>query len=776
MRPLSSRHWQSFCRKRVSAHPGVLSLTSSSFPNEDANYSKNTCRSLSASSTTTRPFDKVLIANRGEIACRVIRTCRRMGIETVALYSSGDGPNALHASMADEAYCIGTGPSATDSYLLGNDVIDIARQSGAQAIHPGYGFLSENANFCENAVDASIAFVGPGPKAINAMGSKSESKSLVESTGVPTTPGYHGLNQDPEYLLHEAVTNVGFPLLIKVVMGGGGKGMRLVWKDSDFLEALESCKRESQSAFGDASVLLEKYLVAPRHVEVQIVADNHGNVVHLYERDCSLQRRHQKVIEEAPASDLPQDLRNKFGEMGKRAAQAVGYVNAGTVEFLLDTQQDSGEFYFCEMNTRLQVEHPITELITGVDLVEWQLRIAAGEELPVKDQSDIQCNGHSMEARIYAENPANDFLPATGNIWYHSPPANPNVGADDNGIRVDTGIKSGQTISINYDPMISKLIVHGKDRKAALNKLIAALKHYQIAGIPTNIDFLVQCAQHPTFGIAGAVNTGFLDDHGDEINLSIEKQSSTAQAIGAFATILHLENRIGITDFDAAKRASSPWSHIQGTWRMGGKGGRVKRLLTFAEGFDHGIEYWSNRDGSIDIGVPSKAEDKDGGDDRRFIDWFNIDGALDSEHRMSVSINGVKQLNLTTVLQEKENGEIRVRVWNPNVNEEEYTWEVAFRNPLVPMRGSLGEGTCTASHGVVKAPMPGKIVRVNISVGDTVSAGEVLLVMEAMKMEHAIKSPREGVVADISYAVGDVVKDGSVLAELEVEANQEIAG
>jgi 3-methylcrotonyl-CoA carboxylase alpha subunit len=713
-------------------------------------------RFLSESPKRPPDIEKVLIANRGEIACRVIRTCRRLNIPTVAVYSVADGPNALHARMADEAFQIGTGPTPSDSYLRQDDLLMIAAQTGAQAIHPGYGFLSENAGFSNRVTGAGLYFVGPGEGAIHAMGSKSHSKAIMEQAGVPTTPGYYNDdNQEAEFLRQQAVEIVGFPLLIKAVMGGGGKGMRLVWKESEFIEALASCQRESQSSFGDDRVLLEKYLVQPRHVEVQVVADSHGNVVHLYERDCSLQRRHQKIIEEAPASDLPPALRQELGDMGKLAARAAGYVNAGTVEFLLDTQEP-GKFYFCEMNTRLQVEHPISEMITGIDLVEWQLRIAAGEELPILNQEDIPCRGHAFEARVYAENPARNFLPATGNVWHHNPPAEMNTGASAEGVRVDTGIQPGQDISVYYDPMISKLIVHGETREMALNKLVDALKRYQIAGVPTNIEFLVKCADHATFRKAGAVNTGFLDDHADDVR--VEEHAlprPMAQAVGAFASLLHLEKRFGVPGDQAVATGVSPWSSLSGSWRMGGQSGRARRILKLDnDGGD--VECVSNRDGSFDIRAAGNGLE-DG-------EWFHVAGAVDRDSNMHVVVNKTQRIAVKTVLQAAE-GVIRVRMWPERLDD--FFWSMDFKNPLEPAASQAD--LAASGEGFVKAPMPGRISRVNAAVGDTVQGGEVVMVMEAMKMEHAIKAPRDGILAEIRYKANDLVDDGAVLLVLETE-------
>lgn len=692
-------------------------------------------------SISAPPFEKLLIANRGEIACRIARTCRRLGIQTVAVYSQADGIGALHAQLADESYCIGTGPSAVESYLLGNEILRIAQESGAQAIHPAYGFLSENANFAQAVSDAGLTFIGPPPSAITAMGSKSHSKTLMENAGVPTTPGYHGSNQDPEYLLHQAVANIGFPLLIKAVMGGGGKGMRLVWEESEFLEALKSCQRESLASFGDASVLLERYLLHPRHVEVQVMADRHGNVVHLNERDCSLQRRHQKIIEEAPASSLDQTVRLKLGDMGTKAALAVNYVNAGTVEFLVDTQSSSNEFYFCEMNTRLQVEHPVTEMITGLDLVEWQLRIAAGEELPIKNQQDIPCQGHAFEARIYAENPLREFLPATGNVWHHRPPSD---------ARVDTGIQSGQDITVYYDPMISKLIVHGEDRSSALEKLISALKRYELAGVPTNIDFLIKCAQHPVFQEPGACNTGFLEHYMDDI---LEQGKVTPipmlYAVAAFCRMLYMEKRAGVQNLPKSRLSKgNPWSSWSGSWRAGGQATRVLQVA----GDDCKVECCSNADGSFNICVEQSANTKD---------WFHIDGTLDKDGSMSLLVNGSKRVAFSSFLKEFE-GDMEVYLWSKHQWDDHYFAKIRFHD-LLASNVNNAEGAAN-SLGTIAAPMPGKIVRINAQIGDMVKKDDVLIIMEAMKMQHSIRSPRDGLLVDIFCVEDSIVDDGHVLA------------
>ena len=707
---------------------------------------------------SSKPFDKLLIANRGEIACRVIRTCQRLGIETVAIYSNADGIHSLHASMADEAYCIGSGPTAGESYLRGEEILEVAQKSGAQAIHPGYGFLSENADFCRKITGNGITFVGPSPEAILAMGSKSYSKSIMEDANVPTTPGYHGSNQDSDFLLHEAVTNVGFPLLIKAVMGGGGKGIRLVWNQKDFLPALESCKRESMAAFGDVGVLLEKYLVNPRHVEVQIIADTHGNVVHLFERDCSLQRRHQKVIEEAPASDLPTEIRHKLGEMGKKAATAVNYVNAGTVEFLLDTQSDNKEFYFCEMNTRLQVEHPVTEMITSIDLVEWQLRVAAGEELPIKNQRDIIACGHAFEARIYAEKGI-DFIPAAGTIWHHGPPTVPNTGNSNVKVRVDTGIQTGDEIGVYYDPMISKLITYGVDRKDALDTMFNALKNYHLAGVTTNIEFLLKCVEHPMFQKPGAINTGFIDNYMNELKLDVSTESPCNTALAAFVILLHLENRMGVRDLNDARRtAGTPWSSFAGSWRMGGSNNRARRVLRLLKGSHetHVVECISNVNGSATVVV----RDEHGMN----FDSFEIEGSLGTDGLLVVLVNGTQHVKSLAKLKENMNdGTISVMCWSQNQVDGKYSSSTSFKHPMVSQILVCDEQAITG-YGTVKAPMPGRIVRINFRDGDLVKKDEPVVVMEAMKMEHTIKAPKGGIVQGLSFhRVNDIIKDSTTL-------------
>ena len=490
-------------------------------------------------------FSKILIANRGEIACRVIKTARRLGIRTVAVYSDADA-NARHVDLADEAYPIGPAP-ARESYLVVEKILDAARRSGAQAIHPGYGFLSENAGFAEACAAAGITFIGPPPGAIRAMGSKSAAKSLMEQSGVPLVPGYHGADQDPK-LLTAAAERIGYPVLIKASAGGGGKGMRVVERPEDLDAAIASAKREAAASFGDDQVLIEKYLGRPRHIEIQVFADTQGNTVSLFERDCSIQRRHQKVVEEAPAPGLDPERRRSMGEAACAAARAIGYVGAGTVEFIAE----GDAFYFMEMNTRLQVEHPVTEAITGQDLVEWQLRVASGEPLPLS-QDQLTITGHAIEVRVYAEDPNRDFLPSIGTLAHLKAPAE---GAH---VRVDTGVRAGDTISIHYDPMIAKLIVWDRDRASAAQRLSEALAEYEVVGVTTNLAFLKTLADHPAFR-AAELDTGFIGRHGGDLFPAAGPASRLVLAAAALRLLIDRRQAVLATAALSADPHSRPAS------------------------------------------------------------------------------------------------------------------------------------------------------------------------------------------------------------------------
>ena len=509
-------------------------------------------------------ISSILIANRGEIACRVIRTAKRLGIRTIAVFSDADR-EAMHVRLADQAVHIG-GAAAKESYLKGDVILDVARQTGAQAIHPGYGFLSENAGFAEACEKAGVIFIGPPASAIRAMGLKDAAKALMEKAGVPVVPGYHGGDQDAEHLARQA-GDIGYPVLIKAVAGGGGKGMRRVDEPDAFGKALASAQREAASAFGDDRVLIEKYVTQPRHIEIQVFADSHGEAVYLFERDCSLQRRHQKVVEEAPAPDMPEEMRRRMGEAAVAAAKAIGYRGAGTVEFIADGSKGlrADGFYFMEMNTRLQVEHPVTEMITGEDLVEWQIRVASGERLP-KAQSELSINGHAIEARIYAEDPARSFFPSTGRLhrlrW---PGTGPHV-------RVDTGVVEGGDVSMFYDPMIAKLIVWDRDRAGAINRMVSALRDTEVVGPKTNIAFLAETVAHPEFRSAH-VDTGFIDRHLTDLVPTHLMPPGEVLGLAAIA-VRHMQS----TDARAGD-PYSPWDRRDG-WALGGNR-RENILLTY---------------------------------------------------------------------------------------------------------------------------------------------------------------------------------------------------
>lgn len=656
-------------------------------------------------------FDTILIANRGEIAVRVIRTARRMGVRTIAVYSDADA-GSLHVRLADDAVRIGP-PAAAESYLRGDAVIAAALATGAQAIHPGYGFLAENAAFASACARAGLVFIGPPVDAIRIMGSKSESKRALEHADVPLVPGYHGDAQDLDTLQREA-DRIGFPILVKASAGGGGKGMRVVASRDELADAVRSAQREAKAAFGDDRMLLERYLDRPRHVEIQVFGDTHGQCVYLFERDCSLQRRHQKVIEEAPAPGLAADVRRRMGEAAVAAAQAVHYVGAGTVEFLYSR----GEFHFIEMNTRLQVEHPVTEFITGLDLVEWQLRVASGERLPLR-QDQLVARGHAFEARLYAEDTDREFLPAIGRLAHlRAPESSPHV-------RVDTGVRSGDDISPYYDPMIAKLVVWDEDRASALRRLRRALADYEIAGVVTNRDFLSRIAAHPAFAAAD-VDTGFIGRHLDELTRR-EAPSTIQLGLAALASL----HRSGL-DTTASTASPSPWATIDG-FRLNGTGAHAVRIRV--------------GDDIREVVLRFRADGFDLSDAGRIVEIRNvrvspdrIDAVFDGHHRHAAALWRDGRLTIVTG---------------------ESTWIVEFEDPSV-VSDKAGAGS-----GRILAPMPGAVLVVHVRDGDVVVKGQPLLVLEAMKMEHTLRAPVDGRVARVLCGVGDRVSEGDELLAIE---------
>ena len=662
-------------------------------------------------------FKKILIANRGEIACRVIKTARLLGVKTVAVYSDADR-DALHVAMADEAVHIGA-PAPRDSYLRGDKVIEAALKTGAQAIHPGYGFLSENADFCKLCADNNIVFVGPPIEAIEAMGSKSAAKTIMENAQVPLVPGYHGDDQNPE-ILRKTSDDMGYPVLLKAAAGGGGKGMRQVWSADEFDEALAAAKRESMNAFGDDKMLVEKYLTQPRHVELQVFCDSHGNAVYLFERDCSVQRRHQKVIEEAPAPGMTDALRAKMGEAAVRAAQAINYQGAGTVEFLLDVD---GSFYFMEMNTRLQVEHPVTEKITGQDLVEWQLRVAAGETLPLQ-QDELRINGHAFEARIYAEDPANDFLPVTGTLNYLQPPV------ESEHVRVDTGVLQGDEVSVFYDPMIAKLIVWDENRDRALNRLTAALAEYRISGMTTNTEFLYNLASCKPFRDAD-LDTGFIEKHNDAIFHTSDSDAGQYLPLAALYLVLKQEQQAqyqahGSTD------PYSPWSRPN-AWRLN-------------ETHSHTLEIDLNGQAhSVTVEEHKGSRYKIRCGDTCVLASGELNG-----DELYADIDGFRQ----RITASEHDGQYTL-----------FSAEQALHFSLV--QPDLGDADGSGDAGGMTAPMNGTIVTLLAEVGTEVEADAPLLVMEAMKMEHTIRAPAAGKVTEFFYQPGDLVDGGSELVAFE---------
>ena len=665
-------------------------------------------------------FNKILIANRGEIACRVAATARRMGVKTVAVYSDADA-NAKHVEACDQSVHIG-GSAPKDSYLRWERILQAAQQSGAQAVHPGYGFLSENEAFAQACAEAGLVFVGPPPSAIKAMGLKAESKQLMERAGVPLVPGYHAANQDPALLRSEAA-RIGYPVLIKASAGGGGKGMRAVDKAEDFDAALASCKREATNSFGDDAVLIEKYVQRPRHIEIQVFGDSHGNYVYLFERDCSVQRRHQKVLEEAPAPGMTQALRERMGAAAVAAARAVDYVGAGTVEFIVEQGPDgSMEFFFMEMNTRLQVEHPVTEAITGLDLVEWQLRVASGEKLPLAQQQ-LRIHGHAIEARICAENPDNNFLPATGRLLvYRKPRAMAfERGTQALDVRIDDGVREGDAISPYYDSMVAKLIVHGEDRAQALARLDEALAQTHIVGLNTNVQFLRYVVRSPSFARA-QLDTALIPR--EQAVLFKQEPVGLAFAVAASIARSLLDER--------SLEASDPFSRRDG-WRVFGVAARRFAFEFQGAPSDACLTYL--HDGALRLQI---------GEHTGLLVFSETAAGIDLQFGDQRHLAQVFRLGETT------------HVFAPHG---------ATRILAIDLLAHAGDSQ--AEGGRLTAPMPGKVLSFAVKNGDKVSKGQALAVMEAMKMEHTIAAPFDGTVAELLYAPGDQVLEGAELLKLK---------
>ncbi len=660
-------------------------------------------------------FTKILIANRGEIACRVAATARRMAVKTVAVYSDADA-GAKHVSACDEAVHIG-GSSPKESYLRWERIIEAARATGAQAIHPGYGFLSENEEFAQACADAGLVFIGPPPSAIQAMGLKAESKQLMEKAGVPLVPGYHAAAQEPALLKKEA-DRIGYPVLIKASAGGGGKGMRAVDKSEEFDAALASCKREAINSFGDDAVLIEKYVQRPRHIEIQVFGDTQGNCVYLFERDCSVQRRHQKVLEEAPAPGMTEAMRKQMGEAAVAAARAVNYVGAGTVEFIVE-QRDGGamNFFFMEMNTRLQVEHPVTEAITGLDLVEWQLRVASGEALPLK-QDQLRIHGHAIEARICAENPDNNFLPATGTLNVYRKPACTSFERSD--VRVDDGVREGDAISPFYDSMIAKLIVHGDTREQALARLDEALAQTHIVGLATNVQFLRYVVRSPSFSQAN-LDTALIPRE----QAVLFKQEPVGLPMAAAAAVA--QALLG----EKAQEGADPFSRRDG-WRSHGVTTRRFQFEFHGEPASATLTYL--HDGALQLSV---------GETSGVLSFARVAQGID-----------VQFAGQRLTAQVYASGETD-HVFTPRG-----ATQILAIDPLAHAGESHTEG------GRLTAPMPGKVVSFAVKAGDKVSKGQALAVMEAMKMEHTIAAPADGTVSELLFAPGDQVAEGAELLKL----------
>ncbi len=671
-------------------------------------------------------FKSILVANRGEIACRIMRSAKNMGLRTIAVYSTAD-EHALHVQMADEAYLIGEAEAAS-SYLDGDRILQVAHDAGAECIHPGYGFLSENAQFADGCKQARIAFVGPDAAAIKSMGLKDRAKALMEQVGVPVVPGIHGSDQSVGELERQA-EKIGYPILIKAVAGGGGKGMRKVERPEDFVSELAACQREAKNAFGDDVVLLEKFIENPRHIEIQIFGDTFGNYVHLFERDCSLQRRHQKVIEEAPAPGMTETLRDRMGQAAIEAARAVSYHGAGTVEFIVPNSQqlnDQTPFYFMEMNTRLQVEHPVTEFITGVDLVEWQLRVAASEILPLQ-QNDLSIHGHSIEVRLYAEDPASGFLPSPGKIhglcW-------PEISNDD--LRIDTGVATGGEVSRFYDPMVAKLITTAETRDGAIERMAQALKQTAVLGIKTNAGFLADLISHEDF-VRGSVDTGFIEAH--LATLPSLTRTARIEAIAIAARLAWSETDCPSEDFSNDRY--SPFGQAN-AWQLGG--GRTTVLDVEIDGVRTTARVGWPQDNVYEISIAGE---------KFLVSNFNI------ENPLKASVNVDRETVSLSVAADGETLLVYVDGHHLSVRAHDFL-------AVDDVAGSGG--------AIIRAPMTGKLQRLFAAQGDVVAQGDRLAILEAMKMEHPLVAGISGIVAEIKASEGEQVGDGDIIIMLETES------
>jgi len=676
-----------------------------------------------------QPINKLLIANRGEIACRIMQSAKRLGIQSVTCYSDADR-QSLHANMADEAYHIGPSP-AVESYLRMEKIVNVAKMSGAQAIHPGYGFLSEKPEFANLCEDEGIIFVGPPSSAIRDMGIKSTSKFIMEKAGVPIIRGYHGEDQSLETLQSEA-KKIGYPVMLKAVRGGGGKGMRIVKRAEDFVTQLESAKNESLKAFDDDKMLVEKFVERPRHVEVQVFADQHGNAVYLFERDCSVQRRHQKIIEEAPAPGLSTEVRKQIGEAAVRAAKAVNYVGAGTVEFIMDNEQN---FYFMEMNTRLQVEHPVSEMITGLDLVELQIQAAAGEPLSIT-QDDLVINGHSFEARIYAEDPDSDFLPGTGKLYHLSTPA------PSSDVRIETGVRQGDEVSQYYDPMIAKLVVWDQDRASALKKLHRNLEEYNVVGLNTNLKFLKDLATHPSF-VSADVHTDFIEEHNAELFPPKEPLSGYQTAQAGLALILKehetLRKKSTVSD------QYSPINNFS-SYRVNGDEVNTLRFNNGETEISMGVRY--KNDNTIAITINNE----------EYVCHVEVAHTNENKQTVNTMINGKKE-RFSYVSQDND---LHI-----------FTKDDHFQVQLLRPKFVMETIEASLPQGGVVAPMTGTIIEVRTEVGKEVKAGDTVAVIYAMKLEHNIVAPHDGVVEEVFVGSGQMVNHNDEIVKIKEDEDED---